>query len=315
MSKAVLLLAMGGPKDLKSVRLFLYRLFSDPCILRLPAPARQIVARLLAAARARAARKIYEKAGGFSPLPNNTIAQAAALESALKRYGMYQCFVGMTYSAPEIADAVGEIKVFSPDEIILLPLYPQYSTTTTEAALREARRQIEKQNVKAKTRVIENFAQEKGFIEAMAEHIEPFFEKAANYGAPRLLFSAHGLPERIARSGDPYPEQCRQTAEAIAQKLNLPVLDWGLCYQSRVGPMRWLKPSTQAEIVRAARARRPIVVAPISFVCEHVETLVELVLDGKELAEREGCPFYAVARTVSTHPAFIKSLTDLVTNS
>ncbi len=312
MKKAVLLMSMGGPRNLAEVRPFLFRLFSDPAIMRLPNGLRQLVAFLIAALRASKAKEIYKKMGGFSPLVPNTRAQAEALEKEAQKHGDYRCFIGMSYSEPFIRQAIQEIKKDKPDEIILLPLYPQYSTTTSASVLREAEREIKKQKLVAVVKTIKSFPYEEGFVASMAEKLRSLYEEAKNFGPPQALFSAHGLPEKIVLAGDPYPQECEKTAAALVKKTGIEGLDWTLCYQSRVGPLKWIGPETRAEVCAMAKQKRPVILVPIAFVSEHAETLVELEMDYRELAEKEGCPFFAVVPTVSTNPAFIKGLADLV---
>lgn len=312
MKRAVLLFSMGGPDGPKDVQPFLFRLFNDPAILRVPSVPRFLLSFFISLVRAPIARKVYRKLGGGSPLLKNTRAQAQALEKELGKD--HRCFVGMSYSRPFIAQAMNAACAQDPDEIVLLPLYPQYSTTTTASVLRDALREIEKRKPRAVVRIVRSFPEEEGFIAAMAESIRLLYEKANLFGAPLLLLSAHGLPEKIVLAGDPYPEECLKTAQAIIDKIGYKNLDWRLCYQSRIGPMKWIGPETRAEIIDAARKQRPIIVAPIAFVSEHAETLIELKEEYREIAQEEGCPLFLVAETVSTTPLFIKGLARLVTN-
>ncbi len=314
MKKAVLLFSMGGPKDLKDVRPFLFNLFSDPAIVRLPAPFRQIFAFWIAKKRETKAKKTYEKLGGFSPLLNQTLAQAQALERKLSEQGDYKCFVGMSYAAPFIRQAVKEAELWGAEKIFLLPLYPQYSTTTTESVLKEAHKNIRKENIKSEISEIRHFYDRNGFLTAMAENIKTVYEKAEKQGCPRLLLSAHGLPEHIIRAGDPYQKQCEKTAEEIVCRLDFEKLDHVLCYQSRVGPMKWIGPSTEEEIEKAGREGKAIIVAPIAFVSEHSETIVELGLEGRNAAIEAGAVFYEVVPTVQTQARFIEDLAALIIN-
>lgn len=306
MKTAVLLMSMGGPSSLKDVRPFLFNLFNDPAILRTPAAVRYPLAKLISFKREKEACEIYRKIGGYSPLLENTQAQAAALEKELGED--HRCFVGMSYSEPSIGAAMKEIKKEAPDRIVLLPLYPQYSTTTTASVLREAHKAAQKEGIKQPLIAIENFYENEGFIAAFVELIREKEKQAHAFGKPVLLFSAHGLPERIVTKGnDPYPYQCWETMKNMTS-----VLKSGseavLCYQSRVGPMKWIEPYIEDEIDRAAGHKRPIVVIPLSFVSEHSETMVELGMVYRERALLKGAPFYDVVPTVGIHPAFIKGL-------
>jgi protoporphyrin/coproporphyrin ferrochelatase len=311
--RAVVLMNLGGPDSLTAVRPFLYNLFSDPAIIGLPAPLRLPLAWLIAARRASTARGIYAQLGGASPLLANTQAQAQALETELgPEYG---CFIAMRYWYPLTAAAVGAVKAWQPDEIVLLPLYPQFSTTTTASSLEAWRREAMRQGLGGMTRAIRSYPVAEGFIAALAAlvagSLDAAEDKAAG-GPVRLLFSAHGLPLKIVAAGDPYPREIESTAAAVVSELARPDLDWRVCFQSRVGPLAWLGPSVEEELHRAGRDGVAIVVAPISFVSEHSETLVELDRDYRRLAQARGVPAYHRVATVGTDRRFIATLAELV---
>jgi protoporphyrin/coproporphyrin ferrochelatase len=309
--RAVVLLNLGGPDSLDAVAPFLYNLFSDPAIIRLPAVLRRPLARLIAARRATTARRIYEDLGGASPLLANTAAQARALEAELG--DGWRAFVAMRYWHPLTAAAVSEVGAWQPGEIVLLPLYPQYSTTTTGSSLAAWQREAVRQQLTAATRAIRSYPNAPGMIAALAARIVPALDAAGAADRPvRLLCSAHGLPLSTVRAGDRYPEEVAATAAAVAAALGRPGLDWCICYQSRVGPLRWLGPSVEEELRRAADAGVAVVVAPISFVSEHSETLVELDRDYRRLARQLGVPGYHRVPTVGTDPRFIAALAQLV---
>ena len=312
MKTAVLVASMGGPDSLNTVRPFLFNLFKDKAILRMPAVFRYPLALLISFLRADAAKKNYDLIGGASPIVANTRAQAEELELVCARSDDVRCFVGMSYWHPMISEAVEKIKEWKPDQIIILPMYPQYSTTTTASVIEDALRAMKKCGITAPALEIDQFFTETGFIEAVTALLRPVYEMAQHYGKPRVLFSAHGLPESIVRAGDPYPEQCQKTVSAILEKWAVEDSDYSLCYQSKVGRMRWIGPSTEDEIVAASKDKRPIIVVPIAFVCEHSETLVELCIEYRDLALKHGAPFYEVIKTVGTHPAFIDGLARLV---
>jgi ferrochelatase len=324
---AVVLFNLGGPDHLDAVEPFLRNLFRDPAIIRLPALLRHPVARLIAKRRAVIARDIYAKIGGRSPLFENTQAQARALEKELADLGAVQSFVAMRYWHPFAEGAVRAVKDFAPDEIVLLPLYPQFSTTTTASSLAAWKKAARKAKLTAPEKTICCYPVTPGFIAALAENTRAELEKAlaANgcalmqsktgikpHGVPRVLFSAHGLPEKIVKGGDPYQFQCGQTAAALAKELGLEPADWVLCYQSRVGPLTWIGPSAEQEIARAGRDRVPVVMAPIAFVSEHSETLYEIAMLFRDLAAKAGVPYFAAVSAVGTNPAFIKGLAGLV---
>jgi ferrochelatase len=309
--RAVVLMNLGGPDTLAAVRPFLYNLFSDRAIIGLPAWLRLPLAWLIAARRAGVAREIYAHLGGASPLLANTEAQARALQDELGPG--YRCFIAMRYWHPQTAATVGLVKGWHPDEIVLLPLYPQFSTTTTASSLDIWRRESQRLGLVAPTRIVRSYPDAEGFIAAAAARIRGVLNRAATAGHPtRLLFSAHGLPLKIVRAGDPYPSEVAKTAEAIAVALGRPRPEWRICYQSRVGPLAWLGPSVEDELRAAARDRVAIVIAPISFVSEHSETLVELDRDYRRMAESLGVAAYYRAPTVDTDPRFIAALAGLV---
>jgi len=309
MKIAVLLFNLGGPENLRAVRPFLFRLFNDPSIFLLPQPFRCVLAYLLAHYRSRKAQKIYKKAGGFSPLLKNTEEQARALEKELKSLGDVRCFVGMRYAAPFIKESWEKIKKFDPDIVVQLPLYPQYSTTTTGSSLKESKRQ---QHTAIPVKTIESYPDLRGFIETQARAIRTAYSDASSFGNPVVLFSAHGLPEKIVRRGDPYPKQCEKTVRALIDALGKPHVDTVLCYQSRVGPMKWIGPETKSEIINAGQTKRPIIVVPISFVSEQTETLVEIDQEYRTLANKTGVPCFIRTPACGTADVFIKGLADLV---
>lgn len=312
--RAVVLMNLGGPDSPAAVRPFLYSLFSDPAIIGLPTLLRLPLAWVIAARRAATAQRIYAQLGGFSPLLANTQAQAAALEQQLG--AEYRCFIAMRYWHPLTSAAVSQVAQWQPDEIVLLPLYPQFSTTTTASSLHAWQEEARRQKLRANTLSIESYPDAPSFIAALAALIERALDAARPEGRPvRLLLSAHGLPLKIVAKGDPYPQQVACTAAAIVRALGRPGLDWVVCYQSRVGPLAWLGPSVEEELHRAGRDRAAVVVAPISFVSEHAETLVELDREYRRVAEVSGVTSYRRVPAVGTDPRFIAALADLVRSS
>jgi ferrochelatase len=308
---AVVLMNLGGPDAPDAVEPFLYNLFSDPAIIRLPGFLRLPLARVAARQRARVARDIYQRLGGGSPLLANTEVQAQALEAELDPE--HRCFIAMRYWHPTSVEAAAEVAEWFPDKIVCLPLYPQFSTTTTASSLADWQRAAARCGLNRPTEVVCCYPAEEGFIEALAGLIRPVLDRAAGREQlPRLLLTAHGLPKKIVRQGDPYPSQVEATAEAVIGAVRRPGLDWRVCYQSRVGPLEWIGPATDDELRRAGAERVPVVVAPISFVSEHSETLVELDLDYCHLAKASGVPAYYRVPTVGINPGFIQALAGLV---
>ena len=311
---AVVLFNLGGPDSLEAVEPFLSNLFSDPAIIRLPRLLRRWVAGRISRRRTPIVQAIYRQIGGKSPIVEQTMAQARALEEALSDLGKVRVFTAMRYWHPRSDVTALEVKGFAPDNVVLLPLYPQFSTTTTKSALIDwygAAQGIDLVSPNVTSTALCCYATAEGLIEAQSELIAPLLSKAAAHGPVRLLLSAHGLPERIIKSGDPYAWQVAETAARIVARLAVKELDWKLCYQSRVGRLKWIGPSTDDEIRRAGGDGVALVVAPIAFVSEHSETLVELDIEYRHLAESAGVPAYHRAPAVACHPAFISALADL----
>jgi ferrochelatase len=307
---AVVLFNLGGPDRPEAVAPFLFNLFYDPAIIALPRPLRWLLAILLAARRAPKAAAIYGKLGGGSPLLSLTREQAGALEARLGPGA--KVFIAMRYWQPLSDAAAAEVKAFAPERIVLLPLYPQYSTTTTESSLKDWRRAAAAAGLGAPTVAVCCYPTEAGFVAAHARLIRAGLAQAAPAGKPRVLFSAHGLPKKVIARGDPYQWQVEQTAAAIVKALGVPGLDSVVCYQSRVGPLEWLGPSTEEEIARAGADRVPVVVVPVAFVSEHSETLVELDIDYRARAEALGVPAYVRVPALGVAPEFIDGLARLV---
>ncbi|OHC75586.1 MAG: ferrochelatase [Rhodospirillales bacterium RIFCSPLOWO2_12_FULL_58_28] len=309
---AVVLFNMGGPDRPESVRPFLFNLFNDPAIIGAPQPIRRVLAEFISRKRAPTARRIYEKINGRSPLLELTKNQAAALEERLRSKGEARVFIAMRYWHPFSDEAAAEVASYHPDEIVLLPLYPQFSTATTGSSLKDWRRAAAAAGIAAPTYAVCCYPDDPGFIEAQRKPVLAGIEEASRFGAPRVLFSAHGLPKKVVERGDPYARQVERTAEAVVKALNIPALDRVVCYQSKVGPMEWIGPATTDELKRAAVEQKPVVVVPIAFVSEHSETLVELDIEYRELALEWGVSAYVRVATVGTAAEFIDGLAGMV---
>src|SRR6185437_8357114 len=243
---AIILFNLGGPDSLEAVQPFLRNLFSDPAIINLPSWLRLPLARFIARRRRPKALEIYEQIGGGSPIVSQTEAQARALEAALGSDAgsehEWRGYVCMRYWHPLTEAVARSVDRFAPDRIVLLPLYPQFSRTTTASSLKAWKQAA---SLKVPTVAIDSYPTEPGFIRASVELLKQAF-KEAGAGPKRVLFSAHGLPEKIVKAGDPYQGQIEQTAASIAQQLG--DVDWSICYQSRVGILKWIGPSTESEI-------------------------------------------------------------------
>lgn len=310
MKTAVVIFNLGGPLSLRDVQPFLYNLFSDPAILPLPMGLRHALAWGISKIREKKAQEIYAQLGGKSPLLDNTRAQAQALEKVLG--SDYRVFPLMRYWHPRGDEVVKSIEDYSPDHIFLLPLYPQYSSTTTASSLLEWDQLTGKKFHHIPVKRLCCYPQQAGLIDAYGDLLQEKLETVKDLKDVRILFSAHGLPKKIIDSGDPYADQIYATASAVMDRLSLQSLDWRVSYQSKVGPVEWLKPYTDEEIKCAGKEGKGLVVVPIAFVSEHSETLVELDIEYKNLATEWGVPFYIRVPTVSLHPLFIKGLAALI---
>lgn len=309
---AIVLFNLGGPDKGESVQPFLFNLFNDKAIIGVPQPMRYLLAKFISTRRAPVAREIYDHIGGGSPLLANTEAQADALTEGLQDLGEVKCFLAMRYWHPLTAAAIQQVKAFQPDEIVLLPLYPQFSTTTTGSSLEAWQKASVKAGLTAPVRTVCCYPDEPGFIDQSAQQISETLAAIKGDAPIRVLFSAHGLPKRIVEGGDPYQYQVEQTASAIAQKLVDQRVDTLVCYQSKVGPLEWIGPSTEDEIERAGSEKTRLVIFPLAFVSEHSETLVELDIEYREIAEASGVEEYHRVPTVGTGEAFIDGLNKVV---
>lgn len=312
---AVVLFNLGGPDQPAAIKPFLVNLFTDPAILRVPFFVRPFLARIIARARVKPATENYALLGGKSPLLELTQAQAAALQAELAEHET-RVFIAMRYWHPFSLQTAREVLAFAPDEVVLLPLYPQYSTTTTGSSLTAWREAAATVGLVATVRTLCCYHTDPGFIAAIAEQVRTSYHAARAELDPaiplRVLFSAHGLPEVIVKRGDPYQNQVEKTSAAVARALGIGGLDWTICYQSRATPQKWLDPSTEAEIARAAQDKVAILVVPIAFVSDHSETLVELDIEYRELAHKAGVPGYYRAPVQNSDPGFIAALATLV---
>jgi ferrochelatase len=273
-----------------------------------------MIAAWIARRRAPVARHIYAQMGNRSPILPNTEAQAQALEQALAGEEG-KVFIAMRYWHPMTAEAVKAVKAYAPDQVILLPLYPQFSTTTTASSYKLWGEEAARQGLAAPQRLVCCFPTEPGFIAAAAELVSQGIARAkaaAPAAKPLVVFSAHGLPKKIVTGGDPYVSQVEAGAAEIITRLELEPGDRVISYQSRVGPLEWVGPATDAVILQAAKDKRALVVFPIAFVSEHSETLVELDIEYRHLAEQNGAATYVRVPAVGTHPAFIAGLARLV---
>lgn len=333
---AVILLNLGGPDSLAAVRPFLYNLFSDPDIFKLPLArlTQRPFAALISRRRAHEAAKGYAAIGGRSPLLANTEAQARALQSVLVAGGHERIavnaqapadspsgavepaadvFVCMRYWHPMAEQVVATLKQRHYRRVVLLPLYPQYSLTTTGSSVNAFERECRRQDYRPEIRLIRTWYDEPAYQRAIVATLnrELALLPAPDPDRVELLLSAHGLPRKLADAGDPYEKQIVATAAAVRLRLGWPHVT--LCYQSRVGPLEWLKPYTDDVIREKGRAgAKQMLVYPIAFVSDHVETLYELRMVYAELARQVGIDHYRVAPALNAHPLLIEALHTLV---
>lgn len=313
----VLLLNLGGPEQLEDVRPFLYNLFSDPEIIRLPVPwLQKPLAWLISSRRAKTSQENYKKIGGGSPLRRITDEQATALQKQLEENGHNaQVYVGMRYWHPFTEEAIAQIKRDQISKLVILPLYPQFSISTSGSSFRQLEQLWEEdpelQNIDYT--VIPSWYRHSGYLQAMAELIAHELDRSPNPDRVHIFFSAHGVPQSYVDDlGDPYQKEIEECTKLIMQTLNRSN-DHTLAYQSRVGPIEWLKPYTDEAIEDlAAKGVKDLAVVPISFVSEHIETLEEIDIEYREVAEEAGIQNFYRVPALNTHPVFINDLADLV---
>jgi len=317
---AVVLFNLGGPDSLNAVKPFLFNLFNDQYIITLPSILRFLVAKLISIRREKVAKTIYANTGGKSPILYETLAQKEALKEELINSSdiTFELFICMRHWHPMTEEVVKNIKNYEPTEIILLPLYPQFSTTTTASSLNEFGKNLRKEFMdKVKLKTICCYPLDEGFIDSHVKLIEAKLSDKLDLSNYRMLFSAHGLPEKIVKAGDPYQWQIEQTVFKIINNLQLlpkfKKIDYKVTYQSRVGPLKWLEPNTEDEIKIAGKDNKSLIIVPVAFVSEHVETLVELDIEYKHIADEHNIDYVRVP-TLSTNELFIKSLANMILN-
>jgi ferrochelatase len=313
----IVALNLGGPDSLDAVEPFLRNLFADPDVIQFPPVVRllqPLFARVVAQRRAPHARAAYQLIGGRSPIGEESAAQAQAVAAELDRRGVpAHGLVAMGCWHPFSDEAVAELARLGIRRAIALPLFPQYSRTTTGSSFLALDRAVAKAGGAIQVARVRNYPTAPGYLDAVADRV-----RAATATVPLdersrvpVLFSAHGLPESYIRRGDPYLDDIRTTVAAVTARLGLGGRA-RLCFQSRVGRQRWLGPSTDEALdAVAAEGHRAVVVVPIAFTGEHIETLQEIDIQYKERAEKAGITTFARARTVGTHPAFIGALAEL----
>lgn len=316
----VLLLNLGGPDQLEDVRPFLYNLFSDPEIIRLPFPwLQRPLAWMISTMRAKNSQENYLQIGGGSPLRRITEEQAKALQATLQQQGQdATVYIGMRYWHPFTEEAIARIKRDRIEQLVILPLYPQFSISTSGSSFRLLE-QIWAEDPALDHidhTVVPSWYDRPGYLQAMAQLIAQELDQFPNPDQAHVFFSAHGVPQSyVEEAGDPYQREIEQCTELIMQTLNRPNA-YTLAYQSRVGPVEWLKPYTDDALQELAQQGvKDLVVVPISFVSEHIETLQEIDIEYRELAEEAGIENFHRVPALNTHPTFIADLANLVTDA
>jgi ferrochelatase len=309
----VVLFQLGGPDSLEAIEPFLYNLFSDPDIIDFPFAriARQPLARLIAARRAKHVAHHYREIGGRSPILEFTRRQADALEAALRRECDARVAIAMRYWHPLTSAAIAEMRRHAPPNLVLLPLYPQYSRTTTGSSLNEWARRFRPDGWSPRVHVVEEFHQDERYLGSVVEAIERTLAGFDDPADVDFVFSAHSVPLAVVEGGDPYQRQIERTTELVWERGRWPGRRH-LCYQSKVGASKWLAPSMHQTIARlGAEGRKNVLVVPISFVSDHVETLHEIDIEHREEARALGIANYRMVPGLNDAPAFIEALAAL----
>jgi len=307
---AVLLLQMGGPDSLDAIQPFLYNLFSDRDIIRIgPAFLQPAIAGLISRRRSKKVSEYYKKIGGRSPIRELTQQQATELERALG--ADYRCFVAMRYWKPFTDEALSAIKQEGISRIIALALYPHYSRATVGSSINELERSLARSGLKADLVYIRNFQDHPLYISALAEKVEHGLAGFSDRSQVQLVFSAHGLPQSFIDSGDPYLDHIQSTVRLTMEHFE--GVSHHLAFQSRAGPVKWLEPSTEAKIAELAAAGcKQLLMVPLSFVSDHIETLYEIDIQYREEAAALGISDFRRTEALNSSPAFIACLAELV---
>jgi protoporphyrin/coproporphyrin ferrochelatase len=308
----IVLFQLGGPDKLEAIEPFLYNLFCDPDIIDFPFAriGRKPLAKLISTTRARKVQHHYASIGGRSPIGPNTELQARALEAELRDQGMdARCFVAMRYWHPFTGEAIARLRDAHCDDVVLLPLYPQYSSTTTGSSLNEWRRHFQDE---APVHCVETFYRNTMYLDAVVEKVNQALSRFPNAERPEIIFSAHSIPMSVIEKGDPYQRQIEETVRLLVERGG-----WRnphrLCYQSKVGASRWLQPSLHHTIRQLAAERaREVCVVPVAFVSDHVETLAEIDHEARHEAQRLGIEQFEMSAGLNDSPKFIQALGQMV---
>lgn len=313
----VLLLNLGGPEQLSDVRPFLYNLFSDPEIIRIPFPwLQKPLAWFISTSRAQKSQENYKQIGGGSPLRRITEEQANALQTNLRGKGIdASVYIGMRYWHPFTEEAIAQIKKDGIQELVVLPLYPQFSISTSGSSFRllEDLWNADPELQKIKYTVIPSWYDRPGYVESMSDLLRQELDQCADPEKATIFFSAHGVPvSYVTEAGDPYQTEIEGCTALIMKTLNRPN-PHVLAYQSRVGPVEWLQPYTEDKLEELGEEGvKELVVVPVSFISEHIETLQEIDMEYRELAQEAGIDHFRRVPALNTYPKFINDLGDMV---
>ena len=310
---AVLLLQMGGPDSLAAIEPFLYNLFSDRDIIKIgPSFLQPLIARFISRRRTKKVTEYYRKIGGKSPIRELTEQQANELEKVLGKE--YRCFVAMRYSKPDTTEALTAIAAAGITKIIALSLYPHYSRATVGSSINELEHKLNRMSGKFNISYIRHFYDHGGYIAALSEKIECGLAGFPERSKVQLVFSAHGLPQSFIDSGDPYLDHIQTTVRLVMERFR--DVTHHLAFQSRAGPVKWLEPSTEDKIAElAANDCKQLLMIPLSFVSDHIETLYEIDIQYKEEATKLGITDFRRTEALNSSPAFIACLAQLVGDS
>jgi protoporphyrin/coproporphyrin ferrochelatase len=308
----IVLFQLGGPDSPEAIEPFLYNLFCDPDIIDFPFAriGRKALAKLISTTRARKVQHHYATIGGCSPIRRNTERQARALEFELNRLGVdARCFVAMRYWHPFTGEAIASVRQADCDEVVLLPLYPQYSSTTTGSSLNEWRRLF---HGNVRVDYVETFYRNTMYLDAVVEKIEEALRRFPSPERPEIVFSAHSVPVSVIQKGDPYQRQIETTVQLLMERGR-----WSnphrLCYQSKVGASKWLQPSLHQTLNTLAAERvREVCIVPVAFVSDHVETLAEIDHEARAQARRLGLTQFEMSAGLNDSPKFISALGQIV---
>jgi ferrochelatase len=316
---AVVLFQLGGPDSLEAVQPFLFNLFMDPDIIDFPLARliRKPLARFISSRRSKEVARNYAQIGGKSPILELTNAQAAALQTSLRSRTDSTVFVAMRYWDPLTSLVVEKVKAGGFDEIVLLPLYPQYSITTSGSSINEWNRQCARVGLRGvRQKIVDHFYGNPNYVDAVVDKISKELTKFSGVEPEEihLVFSAHGVPLSILERGDPYQRQMEETVQSVMARGKW----WHphiLCYQSKVGPAKWLQPSLNETVERlASKGVRHLLVIPIAFVTDHIETLHEINIEARHKAESLGITQFEMMNGLNDHPKLIEALADEVLN-